>query len=46
MRALRGSAGGATGRALAWIVTGAPGRGIAFAIDFVVALRRGLLRRP
>jgi hypothetical protein len=33
------------GRARAWLVTGAPGRGIAFAIDFAVAVRRGLLRR-
>jgi hypothetical protein len=26
-------------RALAWLVTGAPGRGVAFAIDFGAALR-------
>ncbi len=32
-------------RARAWLVTGAPGRGLAFAIDFAVALRRGLLSR-
>jgi hypothetical protein len=33
------------GRAKAWLVTGALGRGLAFAIDFAVAVRRGLLRR-
>jgi len=32
-------------RAKAWLVTGSLGRGLAFAIDFVVAVRRGLLRR-
>jgi hypothetical protein len=26
-------------RARAWLVTGAPGRGVAFAIDFAVAAR-------
>jgi hypothetical protein len=30
---------GPLGRARAWLVTGAPGRGIAFAIDFAAALR-------
>jgi hypothetical protein len=29
----------------AWLVTGPVGRGLSFAIDFAVALRRGLLRR-
>ncbi len=29
----------------AWLVTGPVGRGFAFAIDFAVALRRGLFRR-
>lgn len=29
----------------AWLVTGPVGRGLAFAIDFAVALRRGLFRR-
>jgi hypothetical protein len=33
-------------RAKAWLVTGPLGRGISFAIDFAVAVRRGLLRRP
>ena len=32
-------------RAKAWLVTGPLGRGLAFAIDFAVAVRRGLLRR-
>ena len=32
-------------RAQAWLVTGPLGRGLAFAIDFAVALRKGLLRR-
>jgi hypothetical protein len=32
-------------RGRAWLVTGPRGRGLAFAIDFGVALRRGLLRR-
>lgn len=27
------------GRARAWLVTGAPGRGFAFALDFAAALR-------
>jgi hypothetical protein len=31
--------------ARAWLVTGAPGRGLAFAIDFGAALRTMLLRR-
>lgn len=31
--------------AKAWLVTGPLGRGLSFAIDFAVALRRGLLRR-
>jgi transketolase len=29
----------------AWLVTGPLGRGLAFAIDFAAALRKGLLRR-
>jgi len=29
----------------AWLVTGAPGRGLAFAIDFAVALRTMLRAR-
>ena len=33
------------GRLKAWLVTGPIGRGLAFAIDFAVALRRGLFRR-
>ncbi|MEX2448003.1 MAG: hypothetical protein WD404_04575 [Solirubrobacterales bacterium] len=37
---------GAGGRAKAWLVSGPLGRGLAFAIDFAVAVRRGLLRRP
>jgi hypothetical protein len=32
-------------RLRAWLVTGSIARGLAFAIDFTVALRRGLLRR-
>jgi hypothetical protein len=32
-------------RIKAWLVTGPLGRGLAFAIDFAVAVRRGLLRR-
>jgi transketolase len=32
-------------RVPAWLVTGPLGRGLAFAIDFAVALRRGLLRK-
>jgi hypothetical protein len=32
-------------RARAWLVTGPLGRGLAFAIDLAVAVRRGLLRR-
>jgi hypothetical protein len=32
-------------RARAWLVTGSFGRGLAFAIDFAVALRKGLLQR-
>ena len=34
------------GRPKAWLVTGPLGRGLAFAADFAVAVRRGLLRRP
>jgi hypothetical protein len=33
------------GRPKAWLVTGPLGRGLAFALDFAVALRRGLLSR-
>jgi hypothetical protein len=29
----------------AWLVTGSIARGLAFAVDFAVALRRGLLKR-
>jgi len=36
---------GVANRARAWLVTGPLGRGLAFAIDFAVAVRRGLLRR-
>ncbi len=32
-------------RLRAWLVTGPLGRGLAFAIDFAVAVRHGLLRR-
>jgi hypothetical protein len=32
-------------RAKAWLVTGPLGRGLAFAIDFVVALRTALSQR-
>ncbi|HEX4304657.1 MAG TPA: hypothetical protein VHZ54_01340 [Solirubrobacterales bacterium] len=32
-------------RVRAWLVTGAPGRGLAFAIDFAVALRTMLRAR-
>jgi hypothetical protein len=32
-------------RLRAWLVTGPLGRGLAFAIDFAVAVRRGMLRR-
>jgi hypothetical protein len=32
-------------RARAWLVTGPLGRGLAFAIDFSIAVRRGLFRR-
>jgi hypothetical protein len=32
-------------RIKAWLVTGPVGRGLSFAIDFAVALRRGLARR-
>ena len=32
--------------ARAWLVTGPLGRGLAFAIDFAVALRQGAARRP
>lgn len=39
------SSGGLLERAKAWLVTGAVGRGLSFAIDFAVALRRGLARR-
>jgi hypothetical protein len=35
---------GALGRARAWLVTGPLGRGLAFAIDFGIALLRGLFR--
>jgi transketolase len=42
---MRSSRPGPLGRARAWAVTGPLGRGLAFAIDFAVAVRRGLLRR-
>jgi hypothetical protein len=32
-------------KARAWLVTGPLGRGLAFAIDFAAALRKGLPRR-
>jgi transketolase len=32
-------------RAKAWLVTGPLGRGLSFAIDFAVALRKGLRSR-
>jgi hypothetical protein len=32
-------------RARAWLVTGAPGRGLAFVVDFTVALRTMLRAR-
>ena len=32
-------------RARAWLVTGPLGRGLAFAIDFGIALRKGLAAR-
>jgi hypothetical protein len=32
-------------RARAWLVTGPPGRGLAFALDFAAALRTLLARR-
>jgi hypothetical protein len=31
--------------ARAWLVTGPPGRGLAFAIDFAIAVRTGLAQR-
>jgi hypothetical protein len=36
---------GAVDRALAWLVTGPLGRGVAFAIDFGAALRTMLAQR-
>jgi hypothetical protein len=32
-------------RARVWLVTGAPGRGAAFGLDFLAAVRRGLRAR-
>jgi hypothetical protein len=32
-------------RLKAWLVTGPIGRGLSFALDFAVALRKGLLQR-
>ncbi len=32
-------------RTKAWLVTGPVGRGLSFAIDFTVALRKGLAQR-
>ncbi len=43
MRSRRGP--GPLVRARAWLVTGPPGRGLAFAIDFVIAVRTGLAQR-
>jgi len=35
---------GVLDRVRVWLVTGPPGRGLAFAIDFGVAVRQGLFR--
>jgi hypothetical protein len=35
----------AADRLRAWVVTGPAGRGLAFGLDFIVALWRGLFRR-
>lgn len=40
-----GTSGGLLVRARAWLVTGPFGRGLAFAIDFAVALRTMLAQR-
>jgi hypothetical protein len=44
-RAMRNRRSDPLRRPKAWLVTGPLGRGLAFAIDFAVAVRRGLLRR-
>ena len=39
------AASGGIDRIKAWLVTGPVGRGLSFAFDFAVALRKGLLQR-
>lgn len=45
MRNRAATGGGRAGRILAWLATGAPGRGLAFAVDLAAAVRRGLAAR-